>query len=187
MKIYIDKSSVVKSKKIGNNTSIWQNCVILENASIGSNCNICFSSFIENDVVIGNNVTIKNGVYLWDGITLQNNVFVGPNVTFTNDLYPRSKDHINPLKTLIKEGASLGANSTILCGIEIGKFSMIGAGSIVTKSIPDYALFLGSPAKFKYWIDSSGKELIKKNDSEYISVSRSEKYKLEGSILRKVL
>lgn len=186
MKIYIDKSSDVKSKKIGRNTFIWQNCVVLEDATIGNNCNICFSCFIENDVIVGNNVTVKNGVYLWDGIRLENNVFVGPNVTFTNDLYPRSKKHINPIKTLIKEGASIGANSTILCGIEIGKFSMIGAGSMVTKTIPDFSLFYGNPATFKYWVDSEGNKLIEIKKNEYFSEKTFEKFKLIGAILQKI-
>ena len=101
-------------------------------------------------------------------------------------MYPRSKKPIKPLKTLVKHGASIGANSTILCGIEIGKFSMIGAGSIVTKSIPDFSLFFGNPAKFKYWIDSKGNKLLEIKKNEYISENTLEKFKLVDSILYKI-
>jgi len=160
LNVYIDKTAIVKTINIGENTKIWQYVVILENAKIGKNCNICSHCFIENDVEIGDNVTIKNGVYLWDGLRIENNVFIGPNVTFTNDLYPRSKNYKIPLKTYIKEGASLGANSTILCGITIGKYSMIGAGSVVTKDVPDYAIVKGNPAKITGFICECGEKLI---------------------------
>jgi acetyltransferase-like isoleucine patch superfamily enzyme len=139
----------IQSKNIGVNTNIWQFCVVLPNAEIGDNCNICSHCFIENDVVIGDNVTIKNGVYLWDGITIEDNVFIGPNVTFTNDKYPRSKQYPeNFQKTIIKQGASIGAGSVILGGVTIGERAMIGAGSVVTKNIPDGELWLGNPARF---------------------------------------
>lgn len=140
--------SDVHSKQIGKDTNIWQFVVVLEKARIGENCNICSHCFIENDVVVGNNVTLKNGVYLWDGITIEDNVFVGPNVAFTNDIYPRSKHYPQEFeKTLVKEGASIGANSTILPGIIIGEGAMIGAGSVVTKDVPARAIVVGNPAK----------------------------------------
>lgn len=141
--------SDVKSSSIGEGTNIWQYCVIFPNARIGNNCNICAFVLIENDVVIGNNVTIKSGVQVWDGIIIEDNVCVGPNVTFTNDKFPRSKNEDWDLqKTIIGKGASIGANSTILPGIKIGKNVMIGAGSVVTKDIPDDELWMGNPAKF---------------------------------------
>jgi len=141
--------SDVQSVKIGENTNIWQYCVVLSDAEIGNNCNICALCFIENNVKIGNNVTIKNGVYLWDGIEIEDEVFIGPNVTFINDKYPRSKQYPEEFqKTVIKKGASIGANSTILGGIMIGEKAMIGAGSIVTKNVPSGELWLGNPAKF---------------------------------------
>lgn len=140
--------SDVQTKNIGSGTSVWQYCVILPDAIIGSNCNICSHVLIENQVVIGNNVTVKSGVQIWDGITIEDGVFIGPNVTFTNDLYPRSKNSDWKMaKTVIKEGASIGANATILAGIHIGSNSMIGAGSVVTKNIPDNTLWFGNPAK----------------------------------------
>ena len=134
---------------IPHNTNIWQFCIIFPEAIIGENCNICANVLIENKVSIGNNVTIKSGVQLWDGITVEDNVFIGPNATFTNDLFPRSKKINWKLsETIIKNGASIGANSTILCGITIGKNSMIGAGSVVTQDIPDNELWIGNPAHF---------------------------------------
>ncbi|WP_027727317.1 acyltransferase [Treponema sp. C6A8] len=133
---------------IPQSTNIWQFCIIFPEAKIGENCNICANVLIENDVVVGNNVTVKSGVQLWDGITVEDNVFIGPNATFTNDLFPRSKNPDWELKkTIIKKGASIGANATILCGITIGENAMIGAGSVVTKNVPDGELWAGNPAK----------------------------------------
>ena len=144
----IHKLSDVQSSNIGKNTNIWQFCVVLKDAKIGDNCNINANVFIENDVIIGDNVTIKSGVQIWDGITLEENVFIGPNVTFTNDFTPRSKQYPNQfLKTVIKIGSSIGANSTIIGGITIGGFAMIGAGSVVTKDIGTQELWYGNPAK----------------------------------------
>lgn len=141
--------SEVQSTRIGNNTKIWQFCVVLPNAEIGNNCNICSHCFIENDVKIGDNVTVKCGVYLWDGIEIENDVFIGPNVTFTNDKYPRSKQYPNEfLKTKIQRGASIGAGSIILGGITIGEKAMIGAGSLVAKNVPAGQLWMGNPAKY---------------------------------------
>lgn len=140
--------SDVKSTNIGDNTNIWQFCVVFLEAKIGTGCNICANVLIENEVVIGNNVTVKSGVQLWDGVTLEDNVFIGPNVTFTNDLFPRSKNPNWKLsKTVIKKGASIGANATILCGITIGENAMIGAGSVVTHDVPDGELWYGNPAR----------------------------------------
>jgi len=147
----------VQSKNIGENTRIWQFCVILKNARIGMNCNINAMVFIENDVIIGNNVTVKSGVQIWDGVRLNDNVFVGPNVTFTNDLLPRSKQYPKKfLETIIEEGASIGANSTIIAGNTIGKFALIGAGSVITKNIPSNTVWYGNPAIQKGYISNSG-------------------------------
>lgn len=146
--MFIHPLSDVKSTFIGTNTKVWQYAVIFANARIGENCNICAHTLIENDVLIGNNVTVKSGVFLWDGLTIENDVFIGPNATFTNDLYPRSKQYPEEFKrTVVKQGASIGANSTILPGITIGLKAMVGAGSVVTKSVPDYAVVVGNPAK----------------------------------------
>lgn len=138
----------VQSKTIGENTSVWQYSVILPGALIGKNCNICSHTFIENKVVIGNNVTIKCGVQIWDGIILEDNVFVGPNVTFCNDKYPISgnKDY-NMQKIIIKKGASIGGNATILPGITVGEYAVVGAGSVVTKDVAPHSVVYGIPAR----------------------------------------
>ena len=134
---------------IPDNTRIWQFCVIFPNCKIGENCNICCHCLIENDVIIGNQVTIKSGVQIWDGIEIEDNVFIGSNTSFTNDKYPHSRsEHWECLKTKVCYGATIGAGSTILPGITIGKYAMIGAGSVVTKNIPDGELWLGNPARF---------------------------------------
>lgn len=139
----------VKTTSIGENTNIWQFCVVLPRAIIGANCNICANVVIENDVKVGDNVTIKSGVQLWDGITIEDNAFIGPNVTFTNDLFPRSKNPDWEMKrTVVKYGASIGANSTILPGVIIGENALIGAGSVVTKDIPANEIWVGNPAHF---------------------------------------
>ena len=140
--------SDVHSNNIGNGTKVWQFSVILAGAKIGDNCNICAHTFIENEVIIGNNVTIKSGVYLWDGIVVHDDVFIGPNATFTNDKKPRSKQYPDQfLMTTIGKGASIGANATILPGVSLGYYCMIGAGSVVTKDIPPYSIVIGNPAR----------------------------------------
>lgn len=134
----------VQSKNIGEDTNIWQFCVVLEGAKIGKNCNICANCFIENDVVIGDNVTIKCGVYLWDGVRIEDNVFVGPNATFCNDKYPKSKNRPDKFQpVIVKKGASIGANVTLLPGITIGENAMISAGSVVTKDIEANTTYIG--------------------------------------------
>ena len=140
--------SEVQTSNIGLDTTIWQFCVVLKNAVIGHNCNINCHVFIENDVFIGNNVTVKPGVQIWDGVTLEDNVFIGPNVTFTNDLIPRSKQYPEAFaKTIVKKGASIGANATILAGNSIGVNALIGAGSVVTQDVPDNTVWIGNPAR----------------------------------------
>lgn len=152
----------VQSKNIGKNSTIWQYSVILTNAVIGDNCNINCHTFIENDVKIGDFSTIKSGVYLWDGIEIEDYVFIGPNVTFTNDAVPRSKQYPDEYqKTLIKRNASIGAGAVILGGVTIGEFSMIGAGALVTKSVPSRALVVGSPAKIIAWLNEDGTKMEK--------------------------
>jgi UDP-2-acetamido-3-amino-2,3-dideoxy-glucuronate N-acetyltransferase len=151
-----------QSQKIPETTNIWQYVIVLPNASIGEHCNICAHCFIENDVVIGNNVTVKSGVYIWNGIQIGNNVFVGPNVTFTNDKRPRSKQYPNEFqKIIINDFASIGAGAIILGGSKIGKYSMVGAGSLVNKDVPERALVYGSPAKIQGWLNDDGSEMVK--------------------------
>ena len=148
MKFFQHPLSEVQSSLIGENTKIWQYCVILKEAKIGKNCNICSHVFIENQVIIGNDVTVKSGVQIWDGILIEDEVFIGPNVTFTNDPFPRSKSFLKEYpKTVIKKGSSIGAGAIILPGITIGEKAMIGAGSVVTKNVSDGTTVIGNPAK----------------------------------------
>lgn len=132
----IHKLADVQSQNIGEGTNIWQYCVVLPGAVIGDNCNICSHCFIENDVTIGNNVTVKCGVQLWDGVEIEDDVFIGPNVTFCNDRYPKSGNKNFKLeKVIVKKGASIGANATILPGVTIGENAMVGAGAVVVKDV----------------------------------------------------
>ena len=148
--------SDVLTKNIGANTKVWQFCVVFGGATIGKNCNICAHVLIEDDVVIGDNVTIKSGVQLWNGMRIEDNVFIGPNVTFTNDLYPRSKDQPDTfLQTTIKNGASIGANATILPGLTIGEGAMVGAGAVVTRSVPINAIVVGNPSRIVGYTNTS--------------------------------
>jgi acetyltransferase-like isoleucine patch superfamily enzyme len=171
-KPYIHPSAIVSSLKIGNGTRIWAFVHVLEGAQIGENCNICDHCFIENDVVIGDNVTVKCGVYLWDKTRIENKVMVGPNVVFTNDLRPRSKFHDKEFyPVIVKEGASLGANSTLLAGVIIGKYAMTGIGSVVTKNVPNHALVYGNPAIQHGWVDFEGNKLTKFKKSLWMSLN----------------
>ena len=169
--------SQVDSKLIGNGSKIWQYVVVLEGATIGENCNICSHCFIENNVKIGNNVTIKAGVYLWDGIEIRDNAFIGPNVVFTNDIYPRSKQFKEPSKTIIEKGVSLGANSTILAGTKLGRYSMTGIGSVITRDLKQHGLYFGNPAKQRGWIDEFGEKLYYEEDKKIWTNSNNIYYK----------
>lgn len=182
MEYYIHPSAIVDTKEIGEKTRIWAFVHILENVRIGSSCNICDHCFIEENVTIGNNVTIKCGIYLWNGITIEDDVFMGPNVVFTNDLRPRSKNYKEPVQTIIKKGASLGANSTVLAGTTIGEYAMSGIGSVITRNIPPYALVYGNPAKQKGWVDEAGEKLVNVQDSIWQSPS-GKKYLEKDSLL----
>lgn len=153
----IHKLADVQSKDIGKDTDIWQFTVVLKDAKIGSNCNLNCHVFVENDVEIGDNVTIKSGVQIWDGITLKDNVFIGPNATFTNDKTPRSKVYPeNFPKTIIHKFATIGANATLLPGLTVGKYALVGAGSVVTKNVLPYQILVGNPAKLVGYITENG-------------------------------
>lgn len=141
--------------QIGQGTRIWAFAHVLPGARIGSDCNICDGVFVENDVVVGNRVTVKCGVQLWDGLKIEDDVFIGPNATFTNDRFPRSRVYPEEFpKTILRRGCSIGANSTILPGLEIGANAMVGAGSVVTRSVPSNAIVVGNPARITGYVDS---------------------------------
>jgi UDP-2-acetamido-3-amino-2,3-dideoxy-glucuronate N-acetyltransferase len=151
------EKALVETSAIGEGTRIWAFAHVLPGARIGRDCNICDHVFIENQVVIGDRVTIKCGVQIWDGVHLEEDVFIGPNATFTNDLFPRSKQYLLPEKlgrTLVKRGASIGANATILPGVVIGESAMVGAGAVVTRDVPPHAIVAGNPATIISYVDT---------------------------------
>lgn len=151
---------VDEGAQLGERTRVWAFAHILSGAVIGEDCNICDHTFVEGQVILGDRVTVKCGVYLWDGVTAEDDVFIGPAAVFTNDLKPRSREYpASYAQTLLKQGCSIGANSTIAAGIVVGAWSMIGLGSIVTKSVADYAVVWGTPATFKYWMCRCTKKL----------------------------
>ncbi len=176
-KYFSHRTALVESKHIGDESRIWAYVHILKGAKIGRNANVCDHCFIENKVIIGSNVTIKSGVYLWDGIQIDDDVMIGPAAVFTNDRYPRSKNpNFKPIKTYLKKGCSIGANATIIAGVSIGKYAMVGAGAVVTESVPDYALVYGSPAVIRGFICRCGTKLkFKSNMSNCVC---EKKYKL---------
>jgi acetyltransferase-like isoleucine patch superfamily enzyme len=178
----IHPQALVETDKIGDGTRVWAFVHILDGAEIGNDCNICDHCYIEYKVRIGNNVTIKCGIYIWEQTTIEDDVFLGPNVVFTNNPRPRSKQYIDHLKTVIKKGASVGANATILGGVTIGKYAMIGMGSVVTRDIPDYALAYGNPAKVKGWVDEDGNKLTRKSDQQWISNTGDIYYETENGL-----
>ncbi len=183
--VFLHPKAIVETDHLGKNTRIWAFAHILKGAEIGTNCNICDHTFIESDVIIGNNVTIKSGVYLWEGLRIEDDVFIGPNATFTNDIRPRSKIYPDKfIRTYVKEGASIGANATIICGITIGKWAMIGAGSVVTKDVLDYSLVYGNPARVKGYVCECGRNLMFKNSKARCECGK--RYELENGIVKRI-
>lgn len=187
-KYFVHESSYIDDNvEIGDGTKIWHFSHIQSGARIGKNCVLGQNVNVGNNVVIGNNVKIQNNVSVYEGVTLEDYVFCGPSMVFTNIVDPRCKyPQVGSQyyrKTLVKEGASFGANSTIICGITIGKYAFIGAGAVVTKDVPDYALVVGSPARIAGWMSEAGEKL--KFDSNGIAFcSRSNrKYKIDNNIV----
>lgn len=172
---FVHPQGICESKNVGAGTRVWAFAHVLPEATIGQNCNICDHVFIENDVVIGNDVTIKCGVQVWDGVRIEDSVFIGPNVTFSNDKFPRSK--VYPEKfaiTKVSKGASIGANATILPGITIGANAMIGAGSVVTKSVPANAVVMGNPARITGYVGVANKSAdLPSSESARVGVTNS--------------
>lgn len=167
--IYIHPTALVETDHIGTGTRIWALAHVMKGVRIGEHCNIGDHCFLETGAVVGNNVTIKNGNMVWEGVILEDGVFVGPHVFFTNDRYPRSPRHPGANRryenhewlahTRIKEGASLGAGSVICPGVTVGAYAMVGAGAVVTKDVPDYALVIGNPARPRGWVCRCGEPL----------------------------
>ena len=174
--------------KIGSDTKIWHFSHIMENCIIGNNCSLGQNVVISPKVIIGNNVKIQNNVSIFTGVICEDNVFLGPSCVFTNIKNPRSeidrKDSF--VSTIISSGASIGANATIICGITIGRYSMIGAGAVVTKNVSPYALVLGNPAKQVGWVSEHGERLDFKNSLISTCESSGEKYILNNNNIKKI-
>ncbi|MGD0036937.1 MAG: acyltransferase [Bacteroidota bacterium] len=188
---YIDKHAVVdENVEIGEGTKIWHFSHVQSGAKIGKKCILGQNVNVGNNVVIGNFVKIQNNVSVYEGVTLEDYVFCGPSMVFTNILNPRSKyPQVGAqfyIHTLVKEGASLGANSTIICGVTIGRFAMVAAGSVVTKDIPDFALVMGNPARIKGWWSEAGEKLeFDKNGFAFCERS-NKRYKLENGSVKEI-
>jgi len=179
--IYIHPSSVIdEGASIGNGTKIWHFSHLMSSCQVGENCIIGQNVFIDNNVSIGNGVKIQNNVSVYNGVMVEDDCFLGPSVVFTNVINPRSfierKNEFK--KTLVKKGSSIGANATILCGIEIGSYSLIGAGAVVAENVPDFALMVGNPARQVGWVSVDGNKLNFDELGLAICPSTGRKYKL---------
>lgn len=162
----VHPQALCETRKVGARTRIWAFAHILPGARIGADCNICDHTFIENDVVVGDRVTVKCGVQLWDGVRIEDDVFIGPNATFSNDRFPRSRKRPPAfLPTVVKEGASIGANATILPGVTIGRGAMVGAGAVIIESVPPYAVVAGNPARIVSYCDAGPKAMTRAEPS----------------------
>jgi UDP-2-acetamido-3-amino-2,3-dideoxy-glucuronate N-acetyltransferase len=175
--------ALVESREIGQGTRIWAFAHVMEGVRLGANCNVGEQCFLESGVVVGDDVVIKNGVALWEGVIVEDRVFLGPSCVFTNDLFPRSKVVSQRLRTRIRKGASIGANATILCGLDIGRYSLIGAGSVVTTNVPDFALVVGNPARLRGYVCRCG-EKLNLSGKEQISCVCGLTYQKEESRIR---
>jgi UDP-2-acetamido-3-amino-2,3-dideoxy-glucuronate N-acetyltransferase len=154
--------SLVESDDVGAGTRVWAWAHVMKGARLGVDCNVGEHCFIESGAVLGDRVTVKNGVAVWEGVRAEDDVFLGPNAVLTNDLRPRSKvRHDRVGATLLKRGASVGANATILCGVTVGEFAMVGAGAVVTKDVPAYGLVMGNPARLAGHVCRCGARLKK--------------------------
>ena len=174
---------------IGNGTRIWHFCHVMPKAVIGSNCILGQNVFVDNNVTIGSGVKIQNNVSVYNGVVFEEDVFIGPSVVFTNVINPRSfidrKKEFK--KTLVQKGASIGANATIICGVTIGEYAMIGAGAGVTKDVPAYVLVVGNPAKQVGWVSEAGASLQFNNEGKAVCPIDSQEYNLKNSCVYKVL
>lgn len=191
MDYFVHESSYIDDNcEIGEGTKIWHFSHVQSGSKIGKKCILGQNVNIGNNVVIGNFVKIQNNVSVYEGVILEDYVFCGPSMVFTNIIDPRSKyPQVGAQfykKTLVKEGASLGANSTIVCGHTIGKYAFVGAGAVVTKDIPDYALVVGNPAKVAGWLSEAGKKLTFDKNGEAYCEKSGKKYKLENGKVEEI-
>lgn len=160
--VFVHPDGRCESDTVGAGTRVWAFAHVLAGAVVGAGCNLCDHTYVERGAVIGDNVTVKNGVQIFDMVTLEDHVFVGPNATFTNDQRPRSavkKDRSAFLPTLVRRGATIGANATVVCGVEVGEAAFVAAGAVVTRHVPAHALVAGSPAVRDCWVCDCGEPL----------------------------
>lgn len=188
-KYYAHATAVIdEGSKIGEGTKIWHFSHIMPHCSIGENCNIGQNVVISPGVILGNNVKVQNNVSIYTGVTCEDDVFLGPSMVFTNVINPRSainrKNQYS--KTIVKKGATIGANSTIVCGIEIGNFAFIGAGAVVTKSVRDYALVMGNPARQTGWMSEYGHKLLFNKEGTAVCLESNDTYRLQNGIVTKI-
>ena len=156
MSHYVHPQGICETSTVGEGTTIWAFAHVLPGARIGSDCNLNDHVFVEGDVVVGDRVTVKSGVQLWNGLRVEDDVFIGPNATFTNDPFPRSKQPPERFSTtVLQKGASIGANATVLCGLTVGQGAMVGAGSVVLRSVPPFAIVVGNPARIVGYVGAS--------------------------------
>ncbi len=174
--------------KIGKGTKIWHFTHVMKNCEIGEHCNLGQNVVISPEVILGNNVKVQNNVSIYTGVICEDDVFLGPSMVFTNIVNPRSAVNRRDqyVKTVVKKGATIGANATIICGNDIGRFAFIGAGAVVTRDVPDYALFVGNPATHKGWMSEYGHKLIFNQDGIAECPESNEKYKLVNNSVKKI-
>ncbi len=182
--VYIHPSSIIEEgASIGAGTKVWHFCHLMPACSIGENCILGQNVFVDNNALVGNRVKIQNNVSVYNAVVIEDDVFIGPSVVFTNVINPRSfierKEEFR--KTIVKTGASIGANATILCGVEIGKYAMVGAGAVVTKNIADHALVLGNPARQSGWVSKAGFKLDFDIQNNAVCPGTGDTYKLENN------
>jgi len=189
MKYFKHETAIIdEGCRIGNGTKIWHFSHIMTNCAIGENCNIGQNVFIASEVVLGNNVKVQNNVSIYTGVTCENDVFLGPSMVFTNISNPRSaiirKEQYE--KTNVGKGATIGANATIICGHNIGKYAFIGAGAVVTKDVPDYALVVGNPARQTGWTSENGHRLLFNKEGIAVCPESNQKYLLKNGVVGKL-
>lgn len=184
--IFIHPSAIVdEGAVIGAGTKIWHFTHVMSGAILGQQCNLGQNVFIANGVILGNNVKIQNNVSLYTGVICEDDVFLGPSAVFTNVINPRSAVNRKAeyKQTIIGKGASIGANTTLVCGNKIGKYAFIGAGAVVTKEVPDFALVIGNPAKVKYFMSRMGHKLVFSAEGHAVCPESGEKYVMENGMV----
>jgi UDP-2-acetamido-3-amino-2,3-dideoxy-glucuronate N-acetyltransferase len=186
---YAHPTAVIdEGSEIGKGTKIWHFSHVMPNCKIGEHCNLGQNVVVSPDVVLGKNVKVQNNVSIYTGVICEDDVFLGPSMVFTNVINPRSAVNRKNqyLRTLVKKGATIGANATVVCGIEIGKYAFIGAGAVVTKSVADYALVMGNPARQTGWMSEYGHKLVFTKDGSAVCPEHKEAYKLQNGKVTKV-